>query len=179
MKAILSALFVALLLGGCGEPDLSDPEVLEEAKADAVELFTLWKASKGGLPSLPNTDKPYSGFAKHSYENGQVKMLIQLKDGKLDGLRTHWYMNGQKSSEENIKDDKLISYKVWKPNGEKCPVTKIDKHGNGVTVRYWSNGQKSSETTYKDGKPSGPWILYNKDGRELKRLTYKDGKLID
>ena len=49
---------------------------------------------------------------------------------------------------------KLISAVFWKPNGEKCPVSKIDKDGNGVKV------------------------LYNEDGTELGRYTYKDGELV-
>jgi len=47
-----------------------------------------------------------------------------------------------------------MSAEVWKPNGEKCPVTNV-KDGNGVTVRY------------------------REDGRELFRFTYKDGVQVD
>ena len=41
---------------------------------------------------------------------------------------------------------------VWKPNGEKCLVTNIDKDGNGVMVVYNEDGTESSRTTYKDGE---------------------------
>ena len=49
---------------GCGEPDLSDPEVLEDATADAVDWSKL--QDRNGVAYLPNTDKPFSGYARVS-----------------------------------------------------------------------------------------------------------------
>ena len=79
-------------------------------------------------------------------------MEARYKDGKEDGLQFYWYENGQKRHETNFKDGKLISTEVWKPNGEKCPVTKIDKDGNGFLVAYNEDGTESSRATYKDGQ---------------------------
>ena len=192
-------MFVALLMVGCGEADLSDPEVLKDVTADAVDKSKL--QDRSGVTYLPNTQEPFSGYAKRAYENGQIKELAQfkngyivrikewsengtpkmevtLKDGELHGLETLWYKNGQKNTEVNYKDGKmdglalkwcgngqkgmevnwkdgkLISAEVWKPNGEKCPVTNV-KDGNGVLV----------------------W--YNEDGRETGRLTLKDGEEVE
>ena len=86
------------------------------------------------------------------YDDGQMKHLILLKDGKLHGLRTWWYKNGQKQRESRWKNGKLISAVHWKPNGEKCPVTKIDEEGNGIVVWYTQGGTESDRYTYKDGK---------------------------
>ena len=64
MKATLFALFVGLLMVGCGEPDLSDPEALKDATADAVDWSKL--QDRSGVAYLPNTDKPFSGYARVS-----------------------------------------------------------------------------------------------------------------
>ena len=191
MKAVLLALFVALLMVGCEEADLSDPDVIEDNTADTVEWSTL--QDRAGVIYLPNTDKPFSGFAKRAYENEQVEILAQFKDGyvarlkqwqkngtprwdvgyregkvaKSDvpledltfltniwfyyGLSTIWYKNGQKESELNWKDGwSLISAEVWKPNGEKCPITNL-QGGNGVRVWHDDEGNKRKRYIYKDG----------------------------
>ena len=117
------------------------------------------------------------GLATEWYENGQKKMEINFKDDKPDGLTTEWYENGQKMSEENYrngkgdglittwyadgqkryvgnyKDGKLMSAEVWKPNGEKCPVTNIDEERNGVVVEYKEYGTERERLIFKDGEP--------------------------
>jgi antitoxin component YwqK of YwqJK toxin-antitoxin module len=93
----------------------------------------------------------YTGWVKKMYDNGQIRVLMQVKDGKTDGLEMEWYSNGQKSSEETHKDGKLITAVAWKPNGEKCPVTNV-KNGNGVFVQYWKDGTEGLRSTFKDGE---------------------------
>ena len=236
MKAILLSLAIALLMVGCGEADLSDPDVVEDVTADAVEWSKL--QDRSGVTYLPNTKEPYSGYAGRTYENGQLQILARFKDGyvvrvkewwkngtprwdigvwirskvgidgfpgkvprqylhgtatlwhengqkksfenykytmrdgpvehwydngqkklegnykdnKLDGLLTFWYESGQKGSEENLLKGKLMSAEIWKPNGEKCPLTNV-KDGNGVAVLYNEDGTESFRKTYKDGEP--------------------------
>ena len=248
MKPILLSLFVALLMVGCGEsPNPSGGVDMTDTapKKDAIETAVDWSKlqDRSGVTYLPNTDKPFSGYAKRAYENEQVEILAEFKEGyiirlkqwqengnprwdvgliegkvgiegmplrkltnlkiqtlrhgsfrhwhengqksyegnfkdsKPDGLMTSWYENGQKWWEENYKDGKqdglftywyegngqkvsvqnwrngkLMSAEGWKPNGEKCPVTKIDEDGNGFLVMYKEDGTESSRLTIKDGK---------------------------
>ena len=86
------------------------------------------------------------------YENGQKEGEGSFKDGKEDGLWIAWHENGQKQREMNFKVGRLMSVEVWKPNGEKCPVTNV-KDGNGVMVWYKEDGTVSRRYTYKDGEP--------------------------
>ena len=167
-------MFVALLMAGCGEEaqpsedvDMTDtaPESSQLServdmtntapKKDDIETAVEWSKlqDRGGVMYLLNEETPFSGFSKSVYENGQKKMEYNWKDGKPDGLWTDWHENGQKRHERNYKDDKFMSAEVWKPNGEKCPVTNL-KDGNGV------------------------WVLYNEDGTEEYRFTYKDGERV-
>ena len=152
MKATLFALFVGLLMVGCGSPDLDDPETLDKILAEAIDFDKLQIRGKKGekLFYAPNKQTPYTGWAKVMYDNGQVKVLIPLKDGKKDGLSTTWYENTQKSSEVNFKDGKPMSAVHWKPNGEECPVTNV-KDGNGITVYYNDDGTERIRYTIKDG----------------------------
>jgi hypothetical protein len=193
VKALIAV--VALLIFGCGGPDLDDKETLDGIIAEAIDSNKLqlrsadveepllipckackeevsWKgevcancshpiadsvrAYKDGLSDeklayAPNQQKPYTGWVKRMWSNGQIRTLIQLKDGKLDGLRTYWHKNGQKKFEENYKDGKPMTVVAWKPNGEKCPVTNV-VNGNGVWVWYNDDGTENSRHTFKDGE---------------------------
>ncbi|MDC0157945.1 hypothetical protein OAK38_09295 [Verrucomicrobia bacterium] len=135
MKATLFALFVALLMVGCGE-DVVDGSKLQD---------------RNGVTYLPNEETPFTGRAESFYENGQKKEERNYKDGKWDGFYTVWYRNGQKEEESNWRDGKLMFAFVWKPNGEKCPVTNV-KDGNGVLVWYNDDGTERGRHTYKDGE---------------------------
>jgi antitoxin component YwqK of YwqJK toxin-antitoxin module len=154
MKKLLTATFAALLMVGCGSPDLDNKETLDEIIAEAIDMDKLQGRGQKGEKLLyaPNEQTPYTGWA---YEigrrgNGQKDILLQLKDGKLDGLLAMFHENGQKEAEINLKDGKLMSAKVWKPNGERCPATNV-KDGNGVMVEYKEDGTEKRRQTYKDG----------------------------
>ena len=181
MKATLFALFVALLMVGCGgeakkpaedmtesnqssakkppakslqvaKIDLDDRETRDKIIAEAIERDKLQKqGTKGEELYAPNDQAAYTGWVKLMYPNGQIMILGQIKNGKQDGLVTKWYENGQKRQEENYKDYILMSAVGWKPNGEKCPVTNV-KDGNGVWVWYKEDGTESFRKTYKNGK---------------------------
>jgi antitoxin component YwqK of YwqJK toxin-antitoxin module len=96
-------------------------------------------------------DGKRDGLGTRWYEDGQKKSEENFKDGKRDGLGTRWYEDGQKKSEENFKDGKPWTAIAWKPNGEKCPVTKLID-GNGVWVFHKDDGTEWIRWTFKDGE---------------------------
>jgi len=72
---------------------------------------------------------------------------------KLNGKRTRWYENGKRETLFTWKEGKLTAAEVWKPNGDKCPATKLDSNGNGVIVYYDEEGMEIYRMTFKDGNP--------------------------
>jgi len=136
MKKLLTTMFVALLMVGCGSPDLDDKETLESIHAEAIDGDKLQKRGEKGeeLYYAPNQQTSYTGWAKWMYDNGQISYLNQYIDGKADGLQTEWYKNGQKRRERTYKDGELTTIVDWKPSGEKFPEPKlviITRTGNG------------------------------------------------
>ena len=101
---------------------------------------------------LSGEDRPFTGKVEDFYENGQKWWKANWKGGKLDGFYTSWYENGNKEKEGHYKDDKLMFAEVWKPNGEKCPVTNLED-GNGVVVEYDDDETEGFRNTYLDGEP--------------------------
>lgn len=155
MKATLFALFVGLLMVGCGD--------------GIVEYGDL--EDRNGVMYLPNEETPFTGRTESFHENGQKKGEVTFKDGKPEGPWTGSYENGQKKGEGKMKDGKLMEAVQWKPNGEKCPVTNL-KDGSGVVVWYFEDGTVSRRDSWKDGKLDGISIHYYEDGTEKKRVTY-------
>lgn len=127
-----------------------------------------------------------------------VKNLEQnFNDGNLNGLSIRWYKNGSKSSEQIFQNGKILTAIGWKPNGERCPSTRV-VNGVGVLVLYddfgtesnreefdenlkshsverYANGKIREEGYYKNKKKDGIWIFYRTDGTEHFRITYRDG----
>ena len=119
-KALL--LFAGLLVAGCGEKS-SDSLTLQLSDADverllevAIDIESL--EEREGLYYQANESEPYSGWGKEMYDSGQVQMLVQVKDGKPDGLVTMWHENGQKQTEETWEDGEELSAKYWNSKGE-------------------------------------------------------------
>ena len=68
------------------------------------------------------------------WSKNNIKILEQnFKNGKLDGLTVKRYQNGLKSSEQIFQDGKIITAIGWKPNGDRCPSTRV-MDGVGVLV---------------------------------------------
>ena len=118
-------------------------------------ITTLWHENGKKQSESKYKDGKHNGPWKHWYENGQKKGEGNFQDGKPNGLATLWYENGQKQRETNFKNDELmplvLTAFVWKPNGEKCPVTNV-KDGNGVVVYYNDDGTEGGRRTLKDGE---------------------------
>jgi antitoxin component YwqK of YwqJK toxin-antitoxin module len=68
-----------------------------------------------------------------------MKQEFTYTANQRDGFETSWYDNGQKERERNWTGLNVMTVVVWKPNGEKCPVTNL-KDGNGVKAYYTPNG---------------------------------------
>jgi antitoxin component YwqK of YwqJK toxin-antitoxin module len=153
--------------------DLDDKETLGKIMAEAIDDSRLERRAKDGenLEYVTNEEKPYSGWVKVTggpkliqfkdgkvdglaarwYSNGKKYGILSYKNGKPDGLGSYWYRNGQKKMEGNFKDGKLMSLIAWKPNGEKCPFTKV-VNGKGVQVNYNEMGKIVSRRRFKDGE---------------------------
>ena len=91
------------------------------------------------------------GVSTHWYKNGQMRSKGETMAFINDGQNLNWYENGQMHTEVNYKSGKLTSAFVWKPNGEKCPLSNL-KDGDGIMISYNEDGTESSRTTFKDGE---------------------------
>ncbi|MDC0157064.1 hypothetical protein OAK38_04810 [Verrucomicrobia bacterium] len=171
MKKLLAAMFVALLMVGCGESDLSDPDVVEDATADAVDWSKL--QDRYGVTYLPNTDKPFSGYAKQVYENEQVEALAQFKDGYVVRLK-QWQENGTPRWDAGLIEGKVgvvgMPLEDWRDSNS--------SHHDGPTTIWYENGQKMSEVNFKDGELDGLATGWYESGQKEQEVNWKDEKVM-
>ena len=132
---LLSLIFAPQLLADDTKPNMDEPATRGKIMAQAIDEHELQKRGEEAaqLHYAPNSQTPYTGWVKQMGENGQVKGLHQLKDGKEHGLMTMWHENGQKARTANYVADKL----------------------HGLETKFYENGQKNTEINYKDDKRHG------------------------
>ena len=124
-----------------------------------------------------NPFTPYTGWMK-AIRDGLPRNLYHFKNGKRDGPFFEWYQHNRKMTEGQYKEGQLHSISTWKPNGEKCPYTKV-MNGAGVFVSYHENGRKKTKGYYKDGKKDGEWTIWRETGQRKWRGHYKQDHLVD
>jgi len=159
--------------------NVDDNETLDNILAGAIDWDKFQKGGTEHLYYAPNEQTPYTGWAKEMHDNGQIRALGQMKDGKKEGLATEWYWNGQKEWEVNYKDGKWDGLStVWYRNGQKR-LARNYKDGklDGLSTEWYENGQKRLAINYKDGKPDGIYRDWYNNGQKKWENTYKNGKL--
>ena len=205
MKATLFALFVALLMTGCGEEGGIKQQLLEEGKkrqeeikrkygviiAEAIEFGYEEHQKAGWIGGLfyasdKDLEPPYTGWVKevnHKYDS--IVKLTQFKDGVQDGPDMSWglrVMGGYKLEEGTWKDgakDGLWTY--WYGRQKKREETYKD--GKLMTAVAWRhNGEKCPVTNVVNG--NGVVVRYwtvvaseEEIWSEWRRWTYKDGSV--
>ena len=129
-----------------------------------------------GYIYLPNKNKPFSGNILCEYENGQIKIKGEVKDGLIDGELFMWYENGQKKIEATFEGSG--EYVAFLPS-ERGAVTAWDVHGNSQSkgdfsisclefrVRYsFENNWAVFIDIFQDNNLLGMgYISYHDDGK--------------
>ncbi len=98
--------------------------------------------------------QPFTGEIREDYENGSVKSLLKVTDGKLDGASQTFYPNG--------KTETIRSYK----QNEK----------DGVNSGWWPNGNKRFEYHFTNGTYNGLFTEWYNDGKMVQQIVYENGK---
>ena len=101
---------------------------LASCSAEEVDFAIIQE--RNGIAYLPNETEPFSGKATSYYENGQLELEANYKNGELHGLVRNWYENGQLKFEANYENGEL----------------------HGLVRNWYENGQLEFEANYKNGE---------------------------
>jgi LysM repeat protein len=112
---------------------------------------------KNRLVYAENEKIPFTGTFVSYYENNQLGMRANYKDGKLDGERILFYTNGK------------IKSKNYYTEGQR-----EKEH-----TFYDDNGKITLLINYKNGLKDGETIYYDENNKVKDKFNYKYGKLTD
>ena len=113
-------------------------------------LWTSWYENGEKQLEIRYKKDVIHGKTSSWHPNGLKKSAGNIRDGEMDGPWEEWYENGWKERVQNCDFGKLVSATVWKPDGEKCPVSKV-VNGKGELIDYNEDGTIDKRHTIKDG----------------------------
>jgi antitoxin component YwqK of YwqJK toxin-antitoxin module len=187
MKKLLAAIFVALLMVGCGE-DAQNKAVQNEAKIDLDDNETRNRIIAEAIESRYVDDVSTEDGKRLYRVPDKFKLVEDLRAGKISReelsvlqskteLFTGWcksfYPNGQIAHLFQAKNGKILDAWSWYQSGEKQIEVK-NKDGELWTAFAWKpNGEKCPVTNVVNG--NGVVVEYKEDGTEKRRQSYKDG----
>ena len=88
------------------------------------------------------------------YENGNIQIKENYKDGEKNGLQEWYDENGQLDEKGNFKDGNYQKEGIWE--------------------FYHENGQLKETGNYQDNKQDGLWEFYRENGNIWERVTYRN-----
>ncbi len=97
---------------------------------------------------------PYTGDYREYYNNGTLKLEIQIGNGVPEGAYVIYF--------ENRKPKEVRSYKKGKLHG--------------LWRTYDVSGVLLSEAEYSDGEKHGTWRIWDKNGTLRYEMSYHSGK---
>lgn len=125
------------------------------------------------------------------YDNGQIKVRKNLKNGNLDGQYERWYDNGNMMTRCTYNDGKNDGlFESWHENGQEYVIcnykngildgiykeyskngtliirfTNVNGKRNGESETWYDNGNRNVSCIYKDGILDGPYESYHSNGQ--------------
>ena len=99
----------------------------------------------------------FSGEFINVYDNGNKKMILQIRKGKLNGTITEYYSNG------------IIKFIGDYYNNQIA---------NGCASFYYQNGNLSHYFCYKNGKQDGSQVILYENGNMKVQAEMKQGRLM-
>ncbi len=132
--------------------------------------------------------KKFTGEFVDFWENGQCKIKVIFKDGKVDGHVHGWFPDGDEAFKgffyENTKAGIHIAFfpkgaPRWLYNGT-ARILSYNYEGqlDGRQVSSEYDGKLKTIFKYKHSVLDGSYVMYNKERNCIKDEFYENGKLI-
>ena len=199
MKKLLLALFVGLLMSGCGSeksgedspksnepstetPTAKSPEV-GGIDLDDIETRNRIIAEAIMVPSLPFLKMPTWPMLSSEQSRGIWSEKLHYAPDQqtpYTGWMKFMHVNGQIAALWQFKDGKKDGPSTWwHSNGQKRYEGKWkDGKQNGLVTRWWEDGQIEKLIQFKDGKVDGLMREWYPNGQKRSEDTCKNGKLV-
>lgn len=120
-------------------------------------------------------DMLYTGTHKEFYDNGNIRISMQVRDGVKEGEVVLYFENGKKKEVRSYKEgNKSGKWITWNKEGNKSALAFYDNNKKDSTWYIWDeNGTKRFEMYYKEGKKSGTWKMWNEEGELINTREFE------
>jgi len=203
MAAVVACICTAM--AGCGGSDRQHEGNQASSRVGLQEEMTYYGNGRPKKRILFYRDSVghivVDGRQAEWYDNGQVWMETDCKDGRVDGEQTEWYSDGTKKMygihrngketgvwqawqptgekmwEATYKDGKIVGSKTWWMKDNVVRVEHYGKDGVINELETWGdNGAKECRGSYTGGEQDGTWTYWYLDGRVKAIGEWKNGK---
>jgi len=110
-----------------------------------------------------NSEGEKVGVWKEFYENGEIKLEQQFKQGKLHGKTKYYTSNGQLIKTEYFENDTVLEHISAELDFEE-PVEKEEYYSDSVTIKH--------KGSYRDSLPIGVHRFYSEEGILINSKIY-------
>ena len=177
MKVTFFALFVALLMAGCGDEAKKPLDSIPEPHQSYIETqpnnpTTVAKIDEVKIETVnPVAAEPIDRHDILSVAAGGLTQGLKLQKRDKEGEELLYAPNQQTPFSGSA---------AWYyDNGKLSKVYQFkDGKKNGLQTKWWENGKKGSEENYKDGKLDGLEARWYDNGQKKMEASYKVGKII-
>ena len=125
--------------------------------------------------------KKLNGPYKEYWDNGQLRVECNFKNGEYDGLfKSYHEYTGELYEQFTFKEGKYDGpYEYYHDNGQLLEKGTIkDGTHDGPVELYYDNSQLWEKCAYKDGKLDGPYERYDDNGQLKKKGVYRMGERL-
>jgi len=117
-------------------------------------------------------DDKREGPAYYYFPNGNIRQVINYKNGKRQGSSKVYDENGTVITLYEYINDAVVSYSfVNRVNAQG------EKHGTWMT--FYPDGTKKEEEDYKNGVLDGITRIFSERGNLINERSYREGKIIE
>ena len=136
----------------------------------------------GGVTYEVGSNNPYTGVSSTFDQDGQLERKKEYENGiELSDTTFDYYDDGQLWIRENYKDGKRDGLMETFGENDQLSVRGNFKNGefDGLLEYFGENGQLENRGNFKDGKLHGLVEYFDENGNLTKTEEYKDGELIE
>lgn len=120
------------------------------------------------------------GEAVGFYPSGKVKVKVEYRGGKINGLNTLLWENGKPKTVGTMKNGKWdgLTRTWWENGNQKASTMFKDGENDGPCQEWFENGQQSLDANFSKGNPDGEIRTWHPNGKPESVVVMKDGKLV-
>lgn len=127
----------------------------ENTDKSIIESYTSGKVALNDTTLKKHIEKSKNGICKEWYENGQLRKVVEYKEGKYNGLYISYWENGQVKRKEDFGSKKYIEGKCFNHEGKEIdyiPMKQMPEFSGGEVqlLSFLNQNIRYSETMLKN-----------------------------